>query len=147
MGQGQGVNQGVFETLLRTDDKGEVYPWLAESYAISDDLTSITLNLRKGVQFHDGSDFNAKVAKWNIEQYIAAGSVNFWKSVEMMDDYTVRVNFTKWDNTILSSFADSSFEVYMVSKASYDAKGQQWMVDNPVVNGPFKFEASSGRRF
>ena len=139
MGQGQGVNQCVFETLLRSDDKGKVYPWLAESYTIADDLASITLNLRKGVQFHDGSDFNATVAKWNLEQYISANSVNFWKSVDRLDDYTVRVNFTKWDNTLLSSFADSSFEVYMVSKASYDAKGQQWMTENPVGTGPFKF--------
>ena len=138
-GQGLGINQCVFDTLLRSDDKGNVYPWLAESYAIADDLTSITLNLRKGVKFHDGSDFNATIAKWNLEQYIAANSVNNWKSVDLLDDYTIRVNFTKWDNTLLSSFADSSFEVYMVSKASYDAKGQQWMVENPVGTGPFKF--------
>lgn len=138
MGQGQGVNQGVFETLLRSDSQGKIHPWLAESYTVGDDLKSMTLKLRKGVKFHDGSDFNATVVKWNIEQYMAANSVKNLKSVDVVDPYTVRVNFTKWDNTLLLTFADSSFEVYMLSKASYDAKGKQWMTMNPVGTGPFK---------
>lgn len=139
MGQGQGVNQGVYETLLRSDSDGNVSPWLAENWAIAKDEKSITLNLRKGVKFHDGSDLTAAVVKWNLEQYMAAHSVKNWKSVDVVDDNTVRVNFTKWDNTLLLSFADSSFEVYMISKAAFDSKGQQWLVKNPVGTGPFKF--------
>lgn len=139
MGQGQGVNQGVYETLLRSDSQGKVTGWLAKSYAIAKDLKSITLNLEQGVKFHDGSDLTAAVVKWNLEQYMAAHSVKNWKSVDLVDDSTVRVNFTKWDNTVLLSFADSSFEVYMISKAAYDAHGQQWLVKNPVGTGPFKF--------
>ena len=47
------------DTLLRGDNKGNIIPWLAEFYKIADDRKSITFGLRKGVKFHDGSDFNA----------------------------------------------------------------------------------------
>ena len=67
----QGVVQNCLETLLRGDNKGGVIPWLAESYKIADDLKSMTFVLRKGVKFHDGSDFNAEVAKWNLDNYIS----------------------------------------------------------------------------
>jgi peptide/nickel transport system substrate-binding protein len=59
-----------YETLLRSDNKGNLLPWLAESYQVADDQTSITFTIRKGVKFSDGSDLTAEVVKWNLEQYM-----------------------------------------------------------------------------
>jgi peptide/nickel transport system substrate-binding protein len=67
------------------------------------------------------------------------GSALPWSSIDVIDDYTVRVNFTKWDNTIPYSFADASNLIFMVSKASYDKNGLDWMKSHPVGTGPFKF--------
>ena len=72
MAVSQQYAQYCMESLLRQDNKGNIIPWLAESYKIADDLKSITFNLRKGVKFHDGSDFNAEAAKWNLDNYIQA---------------------------------------------------------------------------
>lgn len=141
MGQGGGLQQPCMETLLRSDSKGNVYPWLAESYQVADDLKSINFKLKRGVKFHDGSDFNANVAAWSLEQYIASGSENLWASVDIIDDYTIRVNFVKWNNTLLESFADSSFEVYMLSRTGFEKNGRQWMELNPIGTGPFKFDS------
>ena len=55
----------------------------------------------------------------------------------MVDDYTVRVNISKWDNTIPASFGDADPALYMVSKAAYDKHGQDWLTTNPVGTGPF----------
>ena len=60
-----------------------------------------------------------------------------WTSVEVVDPYTVRVNFTTWDNTIPATFGDSDPALYMVSKAAYDKNGQEWLTTNPVGTGPF----------
>ena len=68
------ILQVCLETLLRQDSKGNVVPWLAESYSVSDDLKSITFKIRQGVKFHDGSDLNADVVKWNLDQFLAAQS-------------------------------------------------------------------------
>ena len=138
-GQGTGVTQCCLESLLRSDNKGNLNPWLAESYKIAEDYSSMTFNLRKGVKFHDGSDFNAEVAKWNLDNYIAAHMEPTWTSVDVIDDYTIRVNFTKWANTIPYSFGDSTTIAYMISKTAFDTKGKDWVKQNPVGTGPFKF--------
>jgi peptide/nickel transport system substrate-binding protein len=133
--------QYCLETLLRGDNKGEVYPWLAESYKIAEDLKSITFTLRKDVKFHDGSDFNAAVAKWNLENMIQAHREPNWKSVDIIDDYTIRVNFSSWLNTLPGSFAEmnSTNVPFMISKAAFDQHDKAWMTANPVGTGPFKY--------
>jgi ABC-type transport system substrate-binding protein len=83
--------QFCIEPLLHGNSKGEVIPWLAESYkgrmTFADYIT-----WRKGVKFHDGTDFNAKAAKFNLDQQIAFKKRPFWASVDVIDDYTVKVN-------------------------------------------------------
>src|SRR5256885_2275335 len=45
----------------------EVKPGLAESWELPDPQT-VVLKLRKGVKFHDGTDFNAEAVKWNLNR-------------------------------------------------------------------------------
>lgn len=118
------------------DNLGGIQPWLAESYKVGDDLKSITFNLRKGVKFHDGSDFNAQVVKWNLDNIIAKKLQPNWDSVTIIDDYTVKVNLKQWQNTLLRAF---DMGAAMISKASFDKNGIDWARYNPVGTGPFKF--------
>ena len=53
----------VYETLLFFNrEDGSVKPWLASSYQFSSDATSITFNLRPGVQWSDGKPFTSATA-------------------------------------------------------------------------------------
>jgi len=128
------AQQLVIETLIHEDNKSQFTPWLAESYKLADDQSSITFQLRKGITFHDGSDFNADVVKWNLDNSIAAKLAPNWKSVDKIDDYTVRINLNKWQNTMMSGFS-----AWMTSKAAFDKNGLDWVRANPVGTGPFKF--------
>jgi peptide/nickel transport system substrate-binding protein len=127
--------QCYYETLLRTDNKGNLIPWLAESYKVADDQKSITFTIRKGVKFSDGSDLTADVVKWNLDQRIKTAPN--WASIEVVDPNTVRVNFKAWDNSLPGSFGDAEPMLAMVSKAAYDKNGQEWMITHPVGTGPF----------
>ena len=140
-GINQATTQACCDTLLRGDNKGNVIPWLAESYKLADDRNSITFSLRKGVKFHDQSDFNAAVAKWNLDNFIDAKMQENWASVDVIDDYTIRVNFTQWQNTLLSTFVEPSFPAFMISKAAFDKHGKDWVRQHPVGTGPFIFDS------
>ncbi|GGH46946.1 ABC transporter substrate-binding protein [Microbacterium album] len=59
----------AYESLLYTDGEGEQLPWLAESWELGDEGTSVTFQLKDGVTFHDGSAFDASVAAENINYH------------------------------------------------------------------------------
>ena len=63
------------------------------------------------------------------------GYYNQWDSVDLIDDYTIRINFKTYENTALNRVAST----LMVSKETYDKKGEEYLQWNPVGTGPFKF--------
>lgn len=140
-GRGAAVlfQQPCLEPLLKQDIDGTFHPRLATDWEVAGDGSSVTFTLRQGVKFHDGSDFNADVVKWNFDLEMPTGkssSLN-WESVEVLGEYTVRVNLKTWSNSALSDF---SFEGgnFIVSKQAFDEHGMDWMRFNMVGTGPFK---------
>ena len=128
-----------FDNFLKADPGGNLSGDLATKWEVSSDKTSVTLTLREGVKFHDGSDWNATVAKWNIDTCIE-NNVQGWAyvtSVDIVDDYTIRLNMSTYYNTILNSLANTS----VISKAAYDEHGEEWLLTHAVGTGPFKFDS------
>ncbi len=142
----------IYDTLLRralVDPKTEKYdlrPALAESYRLINP-TTLEFKLRRGVKFHDGSDFNASVAAWNIER---AGShpkstvkslVAAVGRVEVVDAYTMRLHMKKPSGILPLMLSDSAAPALaIVSKQAVEKLGDEKFGDNPVGTGPFKFK-------
>ncbi len=61
------VSNHVFETLVAKDPRGALKPALAESWRAIDD-TTWEFRLRRGVKFHDGSDFTAADVAFSIDR-------------------------------------------------------------------------------
>lgn len=87
----------VFDTLVWSGDGLELEPRLAESWKPLND-TTWEFKLRKGVKFHDGSDFTAEDVKFSIERIpIVAGPnpttiyVRRVKETKIVDPYTVHI--------------------------------------------------------
>lgn len=129
------------EPLLAEQVDGSLTPVLATSYDIVNNQTnpSITFHLRQGVKFQDGTDFNAQAVKWNLDHWIsskmAIGTTQFWKSIDVIDDYTIRINLTAWQNPMARSFADAT--AFQVSPTAYQKNGETWMQTHMVGTGPF----------
>lgn len=64
----------LFNALVEIDDKGEIVPSLAESWASSEGGRKWVLNIRKGVQFHDGRSLSAKDVIWSLNHHRDAKS-------------------------------------------------------------------------
>jgi len=63
----------VLWDLTRADKLAEIRPGLAESWEQDKtDKSRWIFHLRRGVKFHDGSDFNADAVFWNLDRYFKA---------------------------------------------------------------------------
>jgi peptide/nickel transport system substrate-binding protein len=131
------VNQACLEAFIDADINGNIRPKLATSWVIAADKSSTTFTLRKGVKFHDGTDFNATAAKWNLDLFLTkgTGSPADWKSVEVVDDYTVRINYKTFKNTQLSNMTYT-----MISPAAVQKNGVDWATVHAIGTGPFQFK-------
>lgn len=64
------VSRQIFEGLLGNELGGtDPVPELAEDWEVSEDGLEYTFNLRQGVQFHDGTEFNAEAVCFNFDRW------------------------------------------------------------------------------
>lgn len=125
-----------FESLVYQTNTGELEPCLATSWESNVDSCSVIFHLREGVKFHDGSDFNAEAAAWNINQMIESGRHN-GERCEVVDDYTIEIFYEEWSNTAATSMYSSSFS-FMSMEQALD-KGMEYAAQHPCGTGPFKY--------
>ena len=136
--------QPVYETLFRNVD-GDIQPCLATGYEADPDAMTYTIHLRDDVTFHDGSKFNAEVVKWNLEYYRDVASRGMYylanlDNVEVVDEYTVKLNLTSWDITIIPSL--TIYPGNMTSKEAWEKNGQDYLNETkPIGTGPYELES------
>ncbi len=100
----------VLWDLTRTDQLAALRPGLAEKWEQDpEDNKTWIFHLRRGVKFHDGTDFNADAVVWNLDRYFNSGSPQFepassamsrarvpvMGSFKKIDDQTVAITTTK----------------------------------------------------
>jgi len=129
------------ENLLRTDKEGVPIPWLATGWVVAPDYKSITFTLRKGVKFHDGTDFNAAALKYNFEAQAKSPmpDLKAITSVDVVDDYTAKVNLSVYQPHFFSILATGRAG-WIVSPTAAGKMTADEMKIHPVGTGPFKFE-------
>jgi peptide/nickel transport system substrate-binding protein len=73
---GINVALSIYDPLMRRAESGEIRPYLAKSLQPNSDLTEWTLELRPGVNFHDGTALDATAIKTVFDTYIKASGSN-----------------------------------------------------------------------
>jgi peptide/nickel transport system substrate-binding protein len=127
------------ETLVFEDSLGGIHPALATEWKGDSAAKTLTMTLRQGVKFHDGTDFNAQAAVWLIKKVMEAKQAPGYVSVEATGDYSIVITLDAWRNNVLNTLAGRTFG--MISPTAFDAKGIEYSRGNPVGTGPFKFES------
>ena len=131
----------IFETLFEFDAEWKPTPLLVESVDVSADGIVHTWKLRRGIKFHDGTDFNAEVVKWNIDRKIEqntpyATSIPWANNpVKVIDDYTVQVTLREPSFVMYNYLTGSSYMMYsptFVESVTQDDLKNQASVPVPI---------------
>src|SRR4030042_264297 len=139
----QGPTDTIFallyaERLSEWDEKGNLIPVLAESWEGDPKNKTVTYKLRKGVKFHDGTPFNAEAVRWNLQLGKDTGRLTdgqFVDSIEVLDEYTVRLNCTEYTSVSLLNYG----WLQQYSPTAFNTKGgKEWARTNAIGTGPFK---------
>ncbi len=138
----------IFEPLdfMRPNSAGnwEPVPGLATEWTLQG--TAATFKLRQGVKFHDGTPWDARAAKWNLDRAIndpkSRGLVlkGVAVSADVIDDYTVRLNLKVPYAPLLAELGDGDTLFHLMASPTHVEKnGPEAHVRNPVGTGPFQF--------
>ena len=141
--------RGWLEYLVTYENDGTFRPQLLEDWHISDDAAQYTLNVRKGVEWNDGTPFTAADVAHNIARWCERGApdnsmagrfavlVNpetgraIEGAITQPDAYTVELHLPRADISLIAGMADYPAAIVPIG---FDA---DTMLDNPVGTGPY----------
>jgi len=131
------VSANVYDGLLRYDEAMAPQPALAESWEVAEDGKSILFRLRRGVKWHDGSDFTSADVRFSAlelwRKLHARGRVTFASldDVEVPDDDTAIFRLRAPAPVILSAL--NAAESQVQPKHIYESTD---ILKNPANNAP-----------
>jgi peptide/nickel transport system substrate-binding protein len=130
------------DKLFDIDEKLNIVPHLALSYATSADGKEMTIKLRPGVKFHDGEPFDAEAAKFSLDRHLTLPT-SFRKPelaaldhVDVVDPLTVKLVLKTPYSPLIAQLTDRAG--MMVSPKAAKEAGEKFGL-HPVCAGPYKF--------
>jgi len=144
---GRIVFANLCEKLYDVNDKLQIVPQLAASLPrFTDGGKTVTIDLRQGIKFNDGTTFDAQAVKTSLDRHRTlkassrASELEPVKSIKVVDSDTIRMTLSDAYAPLTAQLADRSGMV--MSPAQLKKLGDKFS-SNPVCVGPFQFVSRS----
>lgn len=133
----------MYENLFEFDQDMELNPVLATDYEINEDGTVYTIDIREGVEFHDGTAFDAEAAKINIDRLadpdnalIGQSLVEMVKKTNVIDNNKLEIEIDEPYSAFINNLGHPSLK--MISPDAIEEWGDE-LSNHPVGTGGFKY--------
>jgi peptide/nickel transport system substrate-binding protein len=137
----QSQMNAIYGSLFELGPKGAIIPDLATGYAYSNGAKTMTITLRQGVKFTDGTPFNASAVVWNIQRDLKSTCTckPTWPvtSVTAPTPYSVAINLSLPDGALIDQIFDSTAN-WIASPTAVQKMGEKAFAVKPVGAGPFE---------
>lgn len=148
------LNKTIFEFLYYYNhNDGKEIPWLAESYKVADDFTSVDVTIRQGVTWNDGTPFTSEDVKFTLEKLRDTPELAFssdmkeWvKDVAVTDEQHFTINLNKANPRFFYFYFIENSEIQIAILPKHIWENEDWTsfqnYDSakglPIGTGPFK---------
>lgn len=151
---GFGIHQLMSAMMWEIDTvKGEQFGEVAEGMPVSNaDFTEHTVKIRKGIKWSDGQDLNADDVVFTFKMIMTNKGISqnayynqIFKSVEKVDDYTVKIvtkeSFPRLTLRFGVTIWGNDLRIVPEHIYSKQADVTQFKDSEPVVAGPYKVKS------
>ena len=140
---GRIVYEHMCEKLYELDENLKIFPQLAaELPAFSDGGKTVTIKLRSGVKFNDGTPMNAEAVRYSIDRHLTMkgsarrSELESVAAIEVVDPMTVRLRLKAPFSPIVATLADRAGMPVSPTQAK---KLEDKFGTAPICVGPWKF--------
>jgi peptide/nickel transport system substrate-binding protein len=143
--------RGIYDTLTFVGEDLEVHPYLLESFESNATYDEWTFTARSGIEFHDGTPFDADALLDHFERMrnstLVGNALQAITDVQKVDDLSVRITTeTPWVDFPIYFSGQPGYVASPTWLAAVDAGEAE--ATEPVGTGPFVFaEYNSGDNF
>jgi len=138
------VDLPAYDSLVKYDDKGNVVGDLATSWKVSADGKTITMTLRGGVTFHDGTKLTATDVKYTLDRAkkIGIDADNFitpYAGSTVTSPATLTITLSQ----AYAPFIPALTRIYIVNSKLVQEhagsnEGQSWLATHDAGSGPYE---------
>ena len=157
-----GALQTMAEPLIMFDVlTGKYENWLAETWQYNADFTELTIKLRKGIEWNDGTPFTSKDVVYTFntvrdhqDTMVHTAEINFLKEAQAVDDLTIKFVLNKpnprwWATTLTSNhgiveqfYPESIFKDQDPTTFTFYDPAKGW----PISTGPYKLAQATAQQ-
>ena len=138
----------LYATLFEFNEKYEPTPYVAESWEMSEDQLTLSIKIREGIKFTDGTDLDAEDVAFTLEAIMhpdytgaRASSLRDVESIEVVDKHNLKIHLKKPSAPLLTNInygilSKEAFEGYSIAEMEKAPAS----MDAPVGAGPYKLK-------
>jgi peptide/nickel transport system substrate-binding protein len=138
------VDSVLYEPLVTYDAQNKLEGVLATEYTLSPDATSVSITLRSGVTFHDGTPLTATDVQFSLDRYkqLGTGVASFlagYKSTTVINPLHLTINLSAPNSLFLGDLTKLYIlDAALLSKNAGSDNGQTYLATHDVGTGPFE---------